>query len=245
MASAFWRGHAYVSGRPDAITDERTLAELEGGVVDDHLQTAGEKDALLSMKEKGLLRNRAVALSWTERAHPFDPVSGLGGASFLRVVSEPTVLLDGGRASGRRVSELHLNDCLRGTIEHLAPLLQRMTHLRVLHLHDNPSLVGTLELIHFSSFPLLESLALQRTKVESKNGLAMLLPCRRLKYIDLCGCSLVVGPIPEQILSLKGLRLNVKGSGLESEDTVGNESRGFARWGKKHAARRPGGPSAP
>jgi len=75
-----------------------------------------------------------VAKTWTANSHPFDPVAGLGGACWLRVVTEPSVLAAGSRALGRHVSELQLGDCLRGSMSVFAPLVCKMTHLRVLHL---------------------------------------------------------------------------------------------------------------
>jgi len=106
---------------------------------------------------------------------------------------------------------------------------------------DNPSLTGLLETIKFSEFPLLESLGLQRTGVETRRGLAMLTPCRCLKYVDVSGCARVTGLIPDAILRAPGLRLGVGRSGLDGQDTVGNEARSLARWGKNDAARKPGG----
>jgi len=50
--SAYYKGHSYISGRPGAITDERTLEELEDKDVREHLDIVGEKYALIEMKEK-------------------------------------------------------------------------------------------------------------------------------------------------------------------------------------------------
>ena len=140
------------------------------------------------------------------------------------------------------MSELLLNDCLRADLKAFAPLVCKMNHLKILHLHDNRNLTGLLENIRFASFPLLEQLALQRTNVATRRGLTMLLFCPRLTYIDVTGCKSITGDIPASILSTPGLLLNVKSSGLEEADTIGNDSRLKRRWGKKDAAKRPGAP---
>jgi hypothetical protein len=234
MAS-YWRGHAYISGRPSVITDERPLDEVEGELAGEHMRYLDDKYALLRMKESGLVRNRDVARTWSEKSWPFDPVACLGGAQWLRVVTEPSVLLEGARPSGRRVSELALGDCLRGSLNDFAPLATKLTHLRILHLHDNPNLTGLLETLHFSSFPLLEQLALQRTRVETKRGLLVLSSNRKLLYVDVTGCAGIRGVIPDHLLTMPGLRINLAGSGMADEDTVGNDSRERARWTRQLA----------
>ena len=106
-------------------------------------------------------------------------------------------------------------------------------------------MTGKLEKIKFSCFPLLESLALQRTGVESNQGLSVLAPCRHLKYVDVSGCVGIKGPVPACLLRAPGLRLNVHRSGLDGSDTVGNDARAALRWGKRTAPRVPGGPPPP
>ena len=50
--SSSYKGHDYIAGRPDAITDDRALGELEDKDAQWHLDTVGEKFALIEMKEK-------------------------------------------------------------------------------------------------------------------------------------------------------------------------------------------------
>ena len=240
MAS-YWRGHAYISGRASVITEDRPLGEAEEGLAGEHMRYLDDKYSLLRMKEIGLVRNRHIAQSWSEISWPFDPVACLGGAQWLRVVTEPSVLLDGARPSGRRVSELALNDCLRGSLDHFAPLVAKLDHLRILHLHDNLNLTGLLETLHFSSLALLEQLSLQRTNVETKKGLVVLSSNEKLVYIDVTGCIKIRGIIPDQLLSMPGLRINLKGSGMADEDPVGNDARDRARWTRR-LAKVPGAP---
>mmetsp|Transcript_3418 Transcript_3418/g.7310 ORF Transcript_3418/g.7310 Transcript_3418/m.7310 type:complete len:287 (-) Transcript_3418:142-1002(-) len=279
----YYRGHAYMSGRTDIITDERGLDEIESEIFDSHCSVVAERSALLDMKEKGFIRNRDVAASWhsvpartvsqaseatyrelhgldprksdeneslsvgifaprtkSKGSFPFDPVAGLGGGSWQRVVTEQVIVGENGNATGRKVSELLLNDCLRADLNFLSPLLYPMNRLKILHLHDNRHLTGLLENIRFRSFPLLEQLSLQRTNVETRQGLAVLSCCQNLKYVDVSACKLITGDIPRSILIAPGLRLNVVGSGVEKADTVGNEARSRSRRGN-FAARRPGG----
>jgi hypothetical protein len=240
MAS-YWRGHAYISGRTSGITEERPLGEAEEGLAGEHMRYLDDKYSLLRMKEVGLVRNRDVAQSWSEKSWPFDPVAVLGGAQWLRVVTEPSELLDGARPSGRRVSELALNDCLRGSLDNFAPLVMKLHNLRILHLHDNPNLTGLLETLHFSSLALLEQLSLQRTDVETKKGLVVLSSNQKLTYIDVTGCIKIRGIIPDQLLTMPGLRINLVGSGMADEDLVGNDVRERAR-GSHRLARVPGAP---
>jgi hypothetical protein len=225
------------------VVDERDLGELEADTADDYFTTVEEKTALMKMKQLGLVRNKEVCKSWNEKTWPFDPISTRGGGQWLRVITEPSVLIDGGRALGRRICELHLNDCLRGDLHSFAPLLTKLSHLKVLFLHDNPSLVGNLENIKFKSLPFLEHLALQRTGIETKKGLDMLSTCHHLIYIDVTACTNINGRIPESLLMRQGLIINVSRSGLADKDRIGNEARSKSKWGKRHLAIVPGAPS--
>lgn len=101
------------------------------------------------------LRNKDVARSWCDSSWPFDNVASKGGGSWLRVVTEPSVVHEDG-IDGRLVTELHLNDCLHGSLDIIGSHLCSLVKLVVLHLHDNPSLCGSLEKIRFACFPSLE-----------------------------------------------------------------------------------------
>lgn len=239
----YYRGNDFMAGRLDVITDERDLGELESDTADDYFNTVEEKTVLLKMKSIGLIRNKQVLSSWNTNTWPHDPVSRLGGAQWLRVITEPSVLVDGGRALGRRVIELHLNDCLRGNLDQFAPLLCKLQHLKILFFHDNPNLNGSLERIKFSRFPCLEQLAIQRTGIESKRGFSMLVSCKKLKYIDVTDCKNFKGKIPEMLLTRPGLLIHVSRSGMENEDSIGNDARSRSRWGKRHLAKVPGAPT--
>eukprot|EP00615_Pteridomonas_danica_P004853 CAMPEP_0114342518 /NCGR_PEP_ID=MMETSP0101-20121206/9860_1 /TAXON_ID=38822 ORGANISM="Pteridomonas danica, Strain PT" /NCGR_SAMPLE_ID=MMETSP0101 /ASSEMBLY_ACC=CAM_ASM_000211 /LENGTH=252 /DNA_ID=CAMNT_0001476667 /DNA_START=17 /DNA_END=775 /DNA_ORIENTATION=+ len=239
----YYRGNDFMAGRLDIITNERDLGELEEDTADDYFTTVDEKTDLMKMKLDGFIRNRQVSSSWNINTWPFDPVSRVGGAQWLRVVTQPSILIDGGRALGRRVCELHLNDCLRGNLDKFAPLLAKMTQLQILYLHDNPNLIGNLEKIKFSKFADLEQLALQRTGIETKRGLSMLISSRKLKYIDVTGCSKVFGKVPQVLLTKPGLCLKLSRSGIENEDMIGNDARSQSRWGKRNLAKVPGAPS--
>jgi len=231
-----------MSGLNDRIVDERALEDLEGEQVDAHLEVLADKWALLAMKNRGFIRKRDVNASWSENTSPYDPVATLGGAKWLRIVTEPPVLVDGGKPTGRRVSEVHFGDCLRGSLDGVGPLLCKLTNLRILYLHDNPSLVGRLEKIRCSHFPLLEQFTCHRTGIETKQGLSMLASNFRLKYIDVSNCRGITGTIPESLLNFPGLRIVCSGTHLEGLDSVGNDARASARWGRKHLARIPGAP---
>ena len=232
----FWRGHEYVDGLPNLIADERHLSEVEGETLSHHLSVVGDKGNLLLMKEKGLVRNSEVSRSWDAEKPCFEPL--VGGNSWLRVVTEPRILFEG-RATGSRVAELHLGDCLRGDLSTLGPLLSTLAALKILELPDNPNLRGRLELIRFSNLPLLEQVALQRTGVETNMGLTMMAKNGNLKYLDVGHCRGVKGGIPRSLLEKAGLRIIVEKSGMESEDPVGNEHRSSLRF-KKRPALRPG-----
>jgi hypothetical protein len=227
-----------MDGRPGLGTD-RELVTLESSEASAHFAVLEEKYALLQMKKLGLLKRKDVAASWNDNTWPFDPMAVLGGSQWQRVNTELNIIHEGGHTNRRRVTELHLGDCLRGSLDEFSVLVCKFQFLKLLHLHDNSHLIGELEKIKFSSFPLLEQLAVQRTKIETTRGLSMLGALKHLKYVDVSFCSKVTGTIPQALLMKPGLVLNLKGSGLIGEDTIGNDVRSQARWGDRNAARKP------
>lgn len=147
------------------------LDKLEDGVVNQDLATKGreaktplsipcvitnfvavchypdDRATLLKIKKEGYVRKKEVARSWSESSWHFDPMAMRGGAIWLRVVTQPSVIGDGGVAFGRRLKELHLGDCMRGDLTELGPLLCRLSCLELLYLCDNPSLRGDMSKI--------------------------------------------------------------------------------------------------
>ena len=65
------------------------------------LATKDDRTMLLKMKERGCIRDKEVARSWSEMTWQFDPVSYHGGCQWMRVVTEPSIIGDGGVALGR------------------------------------------------------------------------------------------------------------------------------------------------
>ena len=78
-------GKEYMGGASGTFVD---LSKLEYKVVEADLATKDDRSTLLELKRLGVVRNKAVARTWTADTWQFDVVAARGGAVWARCVTQ-------------------------------------------------------------------------------------------------------------------------------------------------------------
>ena len=198
-------------------------------------KNGGKEDQETLMKMKGFLRNRKVAASWNP-AHRVDhPLSAIYWQRVSTVQDgRPPMPL-----ASQHVTKLDLEECLTGDLEKLGPLLSMLGSLRELRLNGNKSLTGDLALIDGKQLPNLQSINLMGTSIHTERGLLMFASCAKMKSISIMGLARVKGTIPDGMLKLPGLHLQLEGSGMVRQDSVGNRKRAALRFARSALPKAP------
>jgi|MDSY01.1.fsa_nt_gb hypothetical protein len=201
-------------------------------------ENGGKDDQAILLRMRSFLRDKRVAASW-DPVHRVDhPLSGL---YWQRVTTQQD-----GRPPMPPVSQhvicLDLAECLTGDLEKLGPLLSKLSHLRVLRLNGNKTLTGDLAKIEGKELPNLESVNLMGTGIHTMRGLTMFASCKKMKNISIMGLGRVKGAVPEGLVKLPGLHLDLEGSGVSGQDPVGNRKRAALRFARSAVPKAPNGP---
>lgn len=201
--------------------------EREDRKVDD--KNGGKEEQLVLLKIKPFLRDKNIAASWNPFQRVDHPVLGY---YWQRVSTQQH-----GRPPMPQVSQhvisLDLAACVRGDLEELGPLLSKLFSLKILRLNDNRTLTGDLKHIKGRQLLDLESISLMGTSIHSNRGLGMFESCKKMKCINIKGLSRVRGSVPSGLVNLPGLHLELQGSGMSGQDSIGNQARSAKVWALK------------